>query len=90
MEALSRTFSNRGLHTPHTVGYASYMTTTKNTAAQTATTAQAARIALIRKDTTNRLTLRKGAAGSIIVSEYDPESGDVHQVTVLPDGLYAA
>lgn len=55
-------------------------------AESTATLAQASRIQAIRRDTSNRLTLRKAGGGIIVVTEYDRESGDRHTATLYPNG----
>lgn len=79
------------MRTPYGVGYASPMTTTKNTAEATATSAQSARIALIRKEikaTGNRITLAKLGGGFIRVTEYDKATGERASLTMNLDGEY--
>lgn len=65
------------------------MTTTKNTAEATATSSQSAYLVKLRielKITGNRISLRKGAAGSIIVTEYDRATRDKATAIVSVDG----
>lgn len=52
----------------------------------TATPAQAARLALVRHDTTNRITTRHLGNGDIRITEYDGR--DKASVDMTPDGLY--